>query len=124
MTRGPAKAFEQLCKFRGVSLQDAEPCIVERHDDGTITVDETHPAYPKGPSLVSKAASLAIAAAKHVAAGRPKATPEEASRRLAICRACDHYQTDRRACGLCGCFVDQAAGKLTWADQKCPVSKW
>lgn len=124
MTRGPAKAFEQLCKFRGVSLRDAEPCVVERHDDGTITVDETHPAYPKGPSLMSKAASLAVAAAKHAAAGMPRASDEEADRRFAICQSCDHYDKDTKSCRLCGCFIAERRGKLAWADQKCPVNKW
>jgi hypothetical protein len=38
--------LEQRCRERGYSLDEAKACIVS--DDGdTITVDETHPAYPK-----------------------------------------------------------------------------
>ena len=34
------------CHQRGYSLDQVRPCIVAEHEDGTITVDETHPAYP------------------------------------------------------------------------------
>ena len=34
------------CRKRGYTLDEVRSCIVAEHDDGTITVDETHPAYP------------------------------------------------------------------------------
>ena len=34
------------CRQRGYTLEEVRPCIVDEHQDGTITVDETHPAYP------------------------------------------------------------------------------
>ena len=34
------------CRQRGYTLEEVRPCIVAEHEDGTITVDETHPAYP------------------------------------------------------------------------------
>ena len=46
MIRCQPHHLEQRCRQRGVSFDDAQACIVERHDDGTITVDETHAAYP------------------------------------------------------------------------------
>jgi hypothetical protein len=38
--------LEQRCRERGYSLEDVRPCIV-REDGDLITVDETHPAYPR-----------------------------------------------------------------------------
>lgn len=32
---------------RGYTFDEVAPCIVERHEDGTITVDENHKAYPR-----------------------------------------------------------------------------
>jgi hypothetical protein len=98
-------------------------CIVSEDGD-TITVDETHAAYPKakpGPTLLRKAANFAAAAAQHVAAGAPMASEAEVERRHAICTACPHY--DGKACGLCGCPVARERkwlSKLSWADQRCP----
>ena len=52
MIRGQAKAFADRCRMFGVDAAAADACIVERHDDGTITVDETHARYPhKRPGL-------------------------------------------------------------------------
>ena len=38
--------LQQRCRQRGYTLKAVRPCIVAEHQDGTITVDETHPAYP------------------------------------------------------------------------------
>lgn len=32
---------------RGYTWAEVAPCIVERHDNGEITVDPNHPAYPR-----------------------------------------------------------------------------
>ena len=32
---------------RGYTWAEVEPCIKERHDNGDITVDPDHPAYPR-----------------------------------------------------------------------------
>ena len=32
---------------RGYTWAEVAPCIVERHDNGEITVDPDHPAYPR-----------------------------------------------------------------------------
>ena len=46
MIRCLPRQLEQRCQQRGYTLQSVEPCIVQRHEDSTITVDEKHPAYP------------------------------------------------------------------------------
>jgi len=77
------------------------------------------------PSLLTKAANFATSAARHVAAGMPRATQEQVDARFAVCQGCEHY--DGRACRLCGCPVvrEQAyISKLSWANEKCPAGKW
>ena len=103
-------------------------CIVSQDGD-RITVDETHPAYPRLPkpglTLLQKAKNFAASAAAHVAAGMPQASEEEVARRFAICQACEHF--DGRACRQCGCPVvreKKFLSKLSWANESCPVGKW
>jgi hypothetical protein len=38
--------LKQRCRERGYTLDEVRPCIVSEDGD-TITVDETHPAYPR-----------------------------------------------------------------------------
>jgi hypothetical protein len=42
------KHLEARCRQRGYTLDEVRPCIVSE-DEATITVDETHPAYPAKP---------------------------------------------------------------------------
>lgn len=121
--------LEQRCRERGYTLDEVRPCIVSEDGD-TVTVDETHPAYPrakpaKGPSLLQKAANFAASAAAHVAAGMPRASEEEVARRFAICQGCEFF--DGKACTKCGCPVvreKQFVSKLSWANERCPAGKW
>lgn len=46
MIRCHRKHLEQRCRQRGRSLHDVRACIVSEDGD-YITVDETHPAYPR-----------------------------------------------------------------------------
>jgi hypothetical protein len=46
MITGPLSDFVSRCIDRGYSLESVRPCIVAEDGD-TITVDETHPAYPR-----------------------------------------------------------------------------
>jgi hypothetical protein len=120
--------LEARCRERGYTLDEVRPCIVSQDGD-QITVDETHPAYPRHPktgvTLLTKARNFAASAAKHVAAGMPQASEEEVARRFAICQGCEHF--DGRACRKCGCPVVRERkfiSKLTWAGESCPVGKW
>lgn len=57
MITGPRSQFEARCRERGYTLEQVRPCIVSQDGD-TITVDETHPAYPhKKPGLGDRVAS-------------------------------------------------------------------
>lgn len=128
MITGPRRQFEVRCRERGYTLDDVRPCIV-REDGDTITVDETHEAYPRsakpGASLATKIVTFTAAAARHIAAGLPNASDDEVARRFAICQACEHF--DGKACHQCGCPIKRERrfiSKLSWAGEKCPVGKW
>ena len=46
MITGRRESFEARCRERGYTLDEVRPCIVSQDGD-TITVDETHAAYPR-----------------------------------------------------------------------------
>jgi len=46
MIRCKRRNLEARCRERGYTLDQVQACIV-RDDGDTITVDETHPAYPR-----------------------------------------------------------------------------
>jgi hypothetical protein len=46
MIRCRLRHLEARCRERGYTLDEVRPCIVSRDGD-QITVDETHPAYPR-----------------------------------------------------------------------------
>ncbi|NBX74061.1 MAG: hypothetical protein EBQ89_07155 [Alphaproteobacteria bacterium] len=46
MIRCHLRHLEARCRERGYTLDQVRPCIVAE-DGGRITVDETHPAYPR-----------------------------------------------------------------------------
>jgi hypothetical protein len=48
MIKGRRKSFEERCRQRGYDLQAAWACVVAEDGD-IITVDESHPAYPRSP---------------------------------------------------------------------------
>ena len=57
MITGRRSSFEARCRERGYTLDEVRPCIVSQDGD-RITVDETHPAYPRAkPGLGDMVAS-------------------------------------------------------------------
>ena len=46
MITGRRESFEARCRERGYTLDEVRPCIISEDGD-TITVDETHAAYPR-----------------------------------------------------------------------------
>lgn len=135
MITGSRSNFEARLAQRGYNLDEVRPCIVSEDGD-TITVDVDHPAYPRHlkpgfqpprelPPLAQRVANFAASAAKHVAAGMPRATDEQIAERFAICQGCEFLLN--QACSKCGCPVVRAkqyVSKLSWADSECPVGKW
>jgi len=131
--------LEDRCRQRGYTLDEVRACIVSEDGD-TITVDVDHPAYPRHPKpgytppppkpaelppLAERLANFAASAAKHVAAGMPRATDEKIAERFAICQGCEFLSEG--ACSKCGCPVVRESrfiSKLSWASESCPVGKW
>jgi hypothetical protein len=148
MISGHRQLFEARLRERGYTLDEVRDCIVSEDGD-QITVDETHPAYPRSPkpgfvppkpkpaepapdltrtdapSFLAKVRNFAVASAKHVAAGMPMASDAEIIRRHDICMGCEFMKDG--ACTKCGCPIVRArqyVSKLSWADSECPVGKW
>lgn len=87
------------------------------------------PELPKleYPSLFEQATNVVQAAGSAVASfvrGEPITVPkEEQNRRLAICHACEFWDSSQGRCSVCGCYGDWA----TWlASHHCPLTppKW
>lgn len=137
--------LESRCRERGYTLDEMRACIVSEDGD-TITVDETHPAYPREPkpgferlpqptppdlvrtdepSFLAKLKNFAVATSQHIASGMPIASEEEIIRRHNICLGCEFFKNN--SCLKCGCPLNRDKkfiSKLSWADQECPVGKW
>lgn len=47
MIRCRLSHLQSRCQQRGYTLDQVRACIVAENLDGTIAVDETHPAYPR-----------------------------------------------------------------------------
>jgi hypothetical protein len=77
------------------------------------------------PSLFQQAKNAAHAVGDVVASavrGEPvSVSQEEQDRRLAICHACEFWDTTQGRCAQCGCF---GAWKTWLASQQCPIAKW
>lgn len=73
---------------------------------------------PHAPGLLEQAARFAGAVAHHVVSGMPEAPPEVVEARLAICRACPHFDAEKVRCRQCGCRL---RWKVEWADASCPL---
>lgn len=82
---------------------------------------KAEPEPIEAPGLLRKAANLATAVMRHVAAGMPTVTPEEAARRLEICGSCEFFDAAKGTCKRCGCHLST---KASWSLEACPVGKW
>ena len=94
-----------------------------RHAEATRPASDAVVHSP--PSLLEKAGNFASSLVKHVAAGAPRCTEEEVAARHAICVGCEYFANN--TCTKCGCPLSRERtylGKLSWANQSCPVGKW
>lgn len=118
--------LEERCAERGYTLDEVRPCIVAEAGD-TITVDPSHPAYPREKPLgiLRKVSNFAKSAARHVSEGGPRCTDEQIAERYAVCQGCEFLNAG--SCTKCGCPVVRERAfisKLAWAGESCPVGKW
>lgn len=63
----------------------------------------------------------------HISLGMPKSSQQTINNRLAICHACEQFNSIKNECFICGCNINgkkQFLNKLAWADQECPIGKW
>jgi Family of unknown function (DUF6171) len=130
-----------------MTWQDALEIVVEssKHERFRVLCDEDHPrnkeyrllvlnlaggipdtpASLQYPSLFQQVTNAAKAVGSVVASavrGEAVSVPqEEQDRRLAICHACEFWDTRQGRCSKCGCF---GAWKTWLASQRCPIDKW
>lgn len=41
------ESFILMCQKRGVTLEEVSGCVISENADATLTIDGTHPAYPR-----------------------------------------------------------------------------
>ena len=74
-----------------------------------------YPSLSQQAKNAVRAVGSVFASAIH---GEPVTVPqEEQDRRLAICHACQHFDSQQHRCRLCGCFANL---KARLAGQHCP----
>lgn len=80
---------------------------------------------PEYPPILRQVANATAAAGRVVSAvvhAQPVlVAPEEAARRLEVCRACDRYDPAYGRCTACGCACGWKASLDT---ETCPLDKW
>jgi hypothetical protein len=86
-----------------------------------MNAQDPEQAPPRLPSLGTMAANVVRETARHVAAGRPKASEELRETRLAICRECPAFRPADERCSVCGCAMKI---KTAWQLTVCPKGKW
>jgi hypothetical protein len=123
-----ARPGDYMAVLRSHALRETETHFIvprDRYEELCRLFRTAANAPADSTSLLSKAANFAASAARHVAAGMPRATDEQVAARFAICQTCEHF--DGKACKKCGCHVvrkRQFVSKLSWAGESCPVGKW
>lgn len=91
-----------------------------------IRIITTPPNLP----TIGQMAANAAAATGRILAGAAKGekihcSDEEAARRLAVCKACEHLRQSDMRCSKCGCYVGvEVVGKVRWLTEHCPIGKW
>lgn len=128
MTTFLAAHFRRILARRGYTMDEVRECIVAQ-DGSRITVDETHPAYPREtkPGFVQKAVNFTKATARHVANRGRQCSDEEIAARFAICQACPRLVNEHCTHPKCGCGISPKraiVSKLSWASERCPEGKW
>lgn len=84
----------------------------------------------KTPGAVTKAVKYTKAVARWIRAGRPTRSPEQIAAILAICQACEHYEPQQQACGVCKCRCNKKpqplANMIAMATEHCKARprKW
>ena len=109
--------YEWSCKFATGS--DSERAWLA--NQSARSQGKTLPEYPP---LAQQAANALIAAGRFVKSGLKTVDDAEYERRLAICKACDQYDAEKKRCRICGCKTQI---KLRMASEHCPIQpepKW
>lgn len=97
----------------------AQDSAGDRGTGGTIVSGPVSCCKDKMPSTSKMGLTLAREMVTFTKSGFKTVSPEEAQRRLGICRTCDFFTGKR--CLKCGCFM---VAKTKMATTACPIGKW
>ena len=105
------RSARRLTQARGISPSPIRP--------------DTEPKQGKPdkelPGARTMAGNAIKAAGELIRNGFKPASEEEQSRRLKICKECEHYLKDQNRCSQCGCFLKWKSRMRAWS---CPVGRW
>ena len=81
------------------------------------------PPLPSLPTRIANLTGQVFQEALDVAQGVDPVTPEEAAKRIEICRsnACGKWRASDETCSMCGCYMKS---KTPWRSAVCPVGLW
>lgn len=68
-----------------------------------------------------RALSFLRSFARHALAGFPTVNPIVKARRMALCMACEKFNSEKQSCRACGCKLKL---KTSWALETCPLGRW
>ena len=81
------------------------------------------PPLPSLPTRIANLTGQVLQEALDVAQGVDPVTPEEAEKRIEICRSnvCGKWRASDETCSACGCYMKS---KTPWRSAVCPVGLW
>ena len=104
----------------GHSLEITSEALAELR---AIYRPKEEPPLPSLPTRIANLTGQALQEALNVAQGVDPVTPEEAAKRIEICRSnvCGKWRASDETCSMCGCPMLK---KAPWRSAVCPVGLW
>ena len=80
------------------------------------------PNMPSIPTMDKNFGGSVVRNVQSVAAGNSlNLSPDEANKRLSLCKGCEFFNSASERCTKCGCYM---AVKTYLRAERCPVGKW
>ena len=69
------------------------------------------------PSILKMVSNFVKESVAFIKEGAPVCSEEEYTERITLCYECEHFNSKKQSCGICGCFMPAKAG---WKTSACP----
>jgi len=123
--RQKAKKMRQgyLDEVLAVATINGDYAEISEEDFVRLHRPKEEPPLPSLPTRIANLAGQVIQEALDVAQGVDPVTPEEAEKRIEICRSnvCGKWRASDETCSACGCYMKS---KTPWRSAVCPVGLW